>query len=93
MGGHDVKGKKMVEEEIALKYVTLALCEKVYAKIENDGGFTSKRIPQLLNTVYYDIVKEDCWNFVKEFKSPTINFKTLQHFVFIQVKKIMPNLF
>jgi hypothetical protein len=92
-GGHEVKGKKLVEQEIANKYVTTALCEKVYAKIENDGGFTQRRIPQLLNTVYYDVVKEDCWNFVKENKNPTINFGTLQHFVVARVKECLPNLF
>ncbi len=93
MGASDMKGKTLVEEKIATKYVTQALCDKVYSKIENEGGFTQKRIPQLLNTIYYDIVKEDCWNFVKENKNPTINFSTLQHFIFAQVKNKLPNIF
>lgn len=93
MGGHDITGKKMVEEDIAEKYTTKALCEKVYAKIENENGFSGKNIPQLLNTVFYDIVKEDTWNFVKEFKNPTINYKTLQHFVFAKVRERLPNIF
>lgn len=85
--------KKLVEESIAKEFVTSALCEKVYAKIENDGGFTQRRIPQLLNTVFYDVVKEDCWNFVKKFKNPTVNFSTLKHFVFAEVKIKMDRLF
>jgi hypothetical protein len=85
--------RKMVEEAIAIEYVTEALVEKVYAKIENDGGFTSRRIPQLLNTVYYDVVREDAWNFVKANKNPTINFSALQHFVFGRVKALKPTLF
>lgn len=89
----EIKGKKMLEEQIADEFVTKALCEKVYAKIENEGGFTSKRIPQLLNVVYYDVVKEDAWNFVKKHKNPTINFSTLQHFVFAKVKEQLPQLF
>lgn len=93
MGASDIKGKKMVEAEIAEKYVTKALCEKVLAKISIEDGFTQRKIPQLLNTVYYDLVNEDCWNFVKEFKSPTINFKTLAHFVFIKVKENLPSIF
>jgi len=93
MGASDLKGKKMVEIEICDKYVTKALCEKVYSKIDNESGFTQKNIPQLLNTVYYDVVKEECWNFVKEHKNPTINFKTLQHFVFNKVKEQLPNIF
>lgn len=92
-GATELKGKKMVEEQIADEFVTKALCEKVYAKIENEAGFTSKRIPQLLNSVYYDVVKEDTWNFVKKHKNPTINFITLQHFVFAKVKEQMPQLF
>jgi len=93
MGGHEVKGKKMIEEEIAKEFVTQALCEKVYSKIENESGFSSKNIPQLLNTIYYDLVREDCWEFVKKNKYPTINFSTLKHFTFIEVKNHMKNLF
>lgn len=93
MGASIMNGKKMVEEEIADKFATKALCEKVYAKIDNDSGFNSRQIPRLLNTVFYDVVKEDSWNFIKEHKNPTINFKTLQHFVFIKVKEKANHLF
>lgn len=94
MGASEIKGQKMVEEEISSKYVTIALCEKVMAKIENENdGFSSKDIPRLLNTVYYDIIKEESWNFIKENKNPTINFRTLQHFVFTKVKECCPKLF
>lgn len=93
MGKSTIEGNKMVEEEIAEKYVTLALCEKVYSKIENETGWSSKMIPRLLNVVYYDLVREDCWEFVKEHKNPNINFNTLQHFTFKKVKENLPHLF
>ena len=94
MGVTKMNGKKMIEQEIAKKYTTEALCEKVKAKIELDNdGFSSKNIPQLLNVVYYDIIKEESWNFVKEHKNPVINYKTLQHFVFAEVKFHIPTLF
>ncbi|MFW6272302.1 MAG: RNA ligase family protein [bacterium] len=94
MGSPKIEGKKMVEEEVAKKYVTKALCEKVRSNIENETGeFTSKQIPRLLNTVFYDIIKEESWNFIKENNNPTINFKTLQHFVFQEVKNKTPELF
>lgn len=93
MGKSTIEGKKMVEEEISEKYVTVALCEKVYSKIENETGWTAKMIPKLLNIVYYDLVREDCWEFVKEHKNPTINFNTLQHFTFKKVKENLPHLF
>jgi len=93
MGVSELRGARMIEEEIAEKFVTKALCEKVYSKIENESGWNSKMIPRLLNTVFYDLVKEDSWEFVKEFKNPSINFKTLQHFTFQKVKSEMPVLF
>src|SRR5690606_7357654 len=85
--GTSEKENKLIEELIVEKFVTKSLCEKVKAKIENEkGDWQSKYIPQLLNTVYYDLIREDSWNFIKEFKNPTINFKTLQHFAFNKVK-------
>ena len=93
MGAPKIKGKKMIEEEIAQEFVTTALIEKVYAKIENENGFNSRSIPRLLNTVFYDVVKEDTWNFVKKHKNPIINFKTLQYFIFAEIKIKKPNLF
>lgn len=92
-GGHVVKGKSLIEEQIAEKFTTKSVCEKVLSKIKNETDWSSKLIPRLLNTVYYDIVREDCWNFVKEHKNPTINFKTLQHFVFAKVKVQLPEVF
>jgi hypothetical protein len=93
MGGPEIQGRKLVEEEIASTYVTSALLEKEFAKIESVDGWTSKMIPRLLNTVYYSVVKEECWEFVKENKNPVIDFKRLQHFVFHEVKKKKAELF
>lgn len=94
MGVPEIAGRKLVEEAIAEKYVTTALCKKVLAKIELEtGGWTSRQIPRLLNTVYYDLVREDCWEFIKEHKNPNINFGTLQHCTFAQIKQRLPQLF
>lgn len=88
------KGSGLIEELIAEEFVTTALCEKVHAKIvlENEG-WSSKFIPRLLNTIYYDLITEDCWNIVKKYKQPTINFKTLQYFVFNKAKAALPKVF
>lgn len=51
--------------------------------------WSSKYIPRVLNMVYYDLVNEDCWNFVKEFKQPTINFKTLMSVCYSKTKKVL----
>ena len=93
MGNQTMSGKKMVEEEIAEKYVTTAFCEKEFAKIENSDGWDSKKIPKLLNVIYYEVIKEECWNFVKENKDPIIDFNKLKHLIFSKVKERLPNLF
>lgn len=94
MGGPIIKGPDMIEDEIVSKYITKSLVEKEYAKIvlENEG-WSSHFIPRLLQTVFYCLVQEECWNFVKEFKNPTVNFKTLLHFSHRRVKEVMPELF
>jgi hypothetical protein len=93
MGPSVLNGKRLIEEEIANKFVTSSLVDKEFAKIESVDGWTSKMIPRLLNTVYYSVVKEEAWEFVKEHKNPTIDFKRLQHFVFSEVKARKPELF
>lgn len=86
------KEKKMVEEEIVNKYVTSALVEKEYAKIASEG-WSSKKIPQLLNVIYHCLVKEEMWDIVKKFKNPTINFRTLSFLTTNRIKKLKPELF
>jgi len=93
MGASEIKGKKLIEEEIASKFVTSALVDKEFAKIESIDGWSSRMIPRLLNVVFYSVVKEEAWEFVKEHKNPVIDFKRLQHFVFNQVKAKKPELF
>lgn len=83
----------IIEQKIAQDFVTEALIEKVYAKIDNAGGFTKKKTPQLLHTVYYDVIKEDSWTFIKKYKNPTIDFKKLQAYIFEEVRIKKPELF
>ena len=92
--GAPVIGGEIVEEKIAAKYVTQALVDKVEAKIVNEmGGWSSKYIPRLINTVWYDVVTEETWNFVKEFKNPKIDFKVLSHYVTAKIKELKKELF
>jgi hypothetical protein len=92
--GAPVIGCEIVEEKIAAKYVTQALVDKVEAKIVNEmEGWSSKYIPRLIHTVYYDLVTEETWNFVKEFKNPKIDFKVLSHYVTAKIKELKKELF
>lgn len=94
MGANEINLTEMVEEKIVDKYCTEAFIEKEYAKIcvENDG-WSSKFIPMLLNKVYYELIKEETWNFLKEFKSPKIDFKTLNSLVTRKIKEIKSDIF
>lgn len=94
MGASERKEKDIVEELISDKFVTNALIEKTLSKIENENnGWSSRFIPRLLNTVYYDVVREDIWEILKQFKEPTINFKTLKHFITVRIKSLKPEIF
>ena len=89
----ELKDNKIIEHEIVTKYVTQTLVEKELAKIDNEVGWSSKQIPRLLNTVFYCLVKEECWQFVKEHQNPTIDFKRLHSFTINRIKELMPKLF
>jgi hypothetical protein len=89
----EIKENKIVEEEIVNKFITSALVEKEYAKIDNESGWTSKQIPRLLQTVFYCLVTEETWNYIKAFKNPTVDFKRLSYFTASRVKELMPHLF
>ena len=94
LGASEMNGKKMVEIEIVNEFVTKTLVDKEYEKIAvTNGGWSSKNIPQLLNTVYYELIREESWNFIKKFKHPTINFKRLQQLVMAAVKVHKSDLF
>jgi hypothetical protein len=94
MGIKASDGSKQVEQEIVNKYCSKALVDKVHANILNEaGGWQSKLIPRLLQTVYYDLIREESWNFIKEYKLPSINFKTLSSFTNCRVKELKPELF
>lgn len=94
MGAPLLAEKPILEIAIADEFVTEALVEKELAKIILDAGeWTSKLIPRLLDTVFYSVVKEDSWEFVKKHKFPTIDFKRLKSFSIMRVKVLRPDLF
>ena len=90
----------VIEMDIAEKYVTTAIIDKVHAKSDLDehlnpktGGFHGKCIPRLLHTVYYDVIREEMWEILKEFKNPVINFKRLQGLIYKRIKELRKDLF
>ena len=92
MGGTTLGGISD-EERIVNEFVTEHLVNKVYEKIRNEDGWSSKAIPRLLSTVYYDLIKEEMWEILKKYKNPKIDFKYLQRLTCQKVKEVKPELF
>lgn len=92
-GVSEIKEKKCVEEAIVREFVTESLVDKEFAKIENENGWSSRFIPRLLSVVYYSLVSEECWNFVKKHKEPSIDFRFLKQLTTQRIKEFKPELF
>lgn len=92
--GAPIIGPDAVEERIVEKFVTQHLVDKVQAKLslENDG-WHSKLIPQLLGVVFYDLIKEEMWEILKDFKNPKIDFGFLQRLTIARIKTLKPEVF
>lgn len=94
MGLKPTDGSFQVEEAIASEFIDEVLVDKVYANIKNESGcWRSEFIPRLLNTVFYDLVREETWNFVKKHKQPKIDFKVLNRYAIQKIKQLKPELF
>lgn len=105
-GGNRVQnGTAEVERIIAEKYTTAHLVQKTLAKIREEmkdaewDELNSNRlldrqlIPRLLETVWYEIIKEELWSALKEHRNPVIDFKCLRKFVTYYAKHHVPELF
>jgi hypothetical protein len=86
-------GTYQVEVAIVQKYVTATLVAKERAKIEQQTTERKAVIPRLLQTVFYELIREESWNFVKDHKNPTINYRTLKTACDAQVKRLATDLF
>ena len=83
-----------IEERIIADYCTTAFIEKEFAKLQYDSSISSKNlIPRLLGNLYYELINEEGWNFIKKFRNPTVNYKTLQHLLVLKVRETLPELF
>jgi len=94
MGLKATDGSFQVEEGICKEFITEALVDKVVANIKNETGtWKSDFIPRLLSTVFYDLLKEETYNFVKKNKMPKIDFKVLNRYAILRTKQLKPELF
>lgn len=94
MGIQEFKEKEYIEKRIIEKFLTKDIIEKVYINIVIYlGEFSSKDIPRLLETVFYTLIKEESWNFLKFFKFPIINYNILRHYTIAKIKELKKEIF
>ena len=77
-----------VESRIAEQFVTLGRLEKVKAKMQEDAPWSSRRIPEYLSRVWYEVITEEMWNILKAHKIPPIDFKVLNRMVIARIKEL-----
>lgn len=82
-----------IEQQIIDELCTSAFIEKEYAKIVAERGWNSKFIPQLLGTIWHTFIAEECWNIVKKYKNPKIDFRLLNQLVTAKIKDVKHDVF
>jgi len=91
MGGVRIEYQPAIEREIAEKYVTIVRIDKM---VEEMGEWSQRRIPELFNRIYHDIVTEELWDFVKKHNNKVvISFNSLFREIVRAIKSIKPELF
>jgi hypothetical protein len=83
-----------IVHELADEDPTIHNTEELIARY-NEIMVTNRRtvIPRLLGTVFYCLINEEGWSFVKKFKNPTIDFGLLNRLTVQRVKELTPELF
>jgi len=102
---------RLIEKELVDKFLSEVDVTKVIGNIKatrtdpmitflgvegNNVEFKKEWIPQLLETVYYDFVRENIWSMIKYLKANkarSIDFSNLKQHTFNKVKEFYPQLF
>lgn len=92
-GPTEMKGKSLVEQKIIDEYLTQSMVDKVYAKIINIAGEGDHVIPQLLSICFYDLIREESWDFLKKHKFPIVDYKLLQRKCTYKIKQLKTDIF
>lgn len=94
-----------IEEKIAEKFVTKARIEKLLNKIldtyypyrpqeinVHHHTFSEKDTAQVIERTFYDVINEEMYDIIKDFKYPKIDFKVLRKYIVDKTKIIFFNL-
>jgi len=82
-----------IEAKIIAAFVTPGRVAKIKEKMREDGPLASRRIPELLNRTWHNLITEEMWNIVMKFKRAKIDFGRLNQFCVQRVKELTPELF
>lgn len=88
-----IKIANCIEQQIIDKLCTSAFIEKEYEKIITEQGWNSKLIPKLLGTIWHTFITEECWNIVKKYKNPKIDFRVLNQLLTAKIKDVKHDVF
>lgn len=91
-GANVIKSDIIIEQEIVDAFCTEEFIKKEHSKllvVYDVIELPNKKIPELLNRVYYEFLTEEAYEFVKKFKNPTINFKVLNALVLNKTKEVL----
>lgn len=72
---------EMIEEAIALDFVSDHLINKEIAKIQNERGYTRlepKMIGETMGKVWHALITEEIWDILKKYRNPKIDFSLLR---------------
>lgn len=90
MGAPILNGTEFVEQKIVDEFCTDVFLQKEKAKLELEvGEWNNKLIPRLMGVAYYELIREESWNFIKKHKNPTISYGLLNKLVIIKVRKFL----
>lgn len=94
MGSPVLNNDNVIEETIVRELCTESFVDKEHNKMVNEkDGWSSKYIPELLGRVWYEFIREEGWNMVKNYKNPTINYKLLNNLLIKRIKEVKPEMF
>lgn len=82
----------LLKNRLIRDHLTEEFIKKEQAKIVAASSidfFENSMIGETLGRVWYEFIREETWNWVKEHKSPKVNFRLLQSLVYKKTKEVI----
>lgn len=94
MGEPVINVSSVIEEKIIDDFVTSAFVEKEHAKIVNKkGDWRNEYIGEFLKKVWHELINEEMWNIIKQYKNPEIDFGLLHRMTINKIKNVKKDVF